>query len=419
MTILKSSFPIALPYYFPSETEDLGDNTDDNTEDDTKDKLEDELDKDDDEEEEEKENEEEEDEETEEDDDKEDKEDELTRISYKDLKTIKEGKYKDLFKDVPELREAFFREQKFTEIFPTVEQAEEALEAQENFEQIRGVVISGDVSTFLTQLNDASPKALQLFVKNFLPTLQKSSKYLFVKTTTPIVRQVLNEVLKEGKSKGDSDDGKRIRNAAKIVHKVLFGGDYEDIDKGLFTNNGDKESKDKEEDSEDRKQLKVFYAQRYNDLMEDVANTADEKLQKEIDKDIDPTNSIKSKYLRKKLVEEVAEKVREAMNADKAHTSRMNSYWAREQRNGFSGTMKDSMITAFLSRAKILIPKIRAEVRKNALGSQKKKDEENSERIQNRKDKITPGGGGGKKGKDVSITEAREKGMSMRELLDS
>jgi hypothetical protein len=50
--------------------------------------------------------------------------------------------------------------------------------------------------------------------------------------------------------------------------------------------------------------------------------------------------------------------------------NRINQLWKREQRNGFSGTLKSSIVTAFLGKTKTLVPKARAEARKEALGKE-------------------------------------------------
>src|SRR5439155_10821415 len=92
------------------------------------------------------------------------------RPSFKDIK----AKYPNLFKDFPDLREMFFREQGYSELFPTVEDAKEAHENSANYSFLRELVEGGtteNTEEFLGAVKDIDK--LQSFAYSFLPALQK------------------------------------------------------------------------------------------------------------------------------------------------------------------------------------------------------------------------------------------------------
>src|SRR5216684_2162863 len=92
--------------------------------------------------------------------------------------TIKEinAKYPEFFKDFPDLRHAFFREQEFSQIFPTIDDAKEAAENLESFSNLEEFVLSGTsdgLKSFLEAAEEGKKGSLQNIVANFLPTLYK------------------------------------------------------------------------------------------------------------------------------------------------------------------------------------------------------------------------------------------------------
>ena len=108
---------------------------------------------------------------------------ELARVDYEELKK----EFPELFKKFPSLKHAFFREQQFTELFPTVEDAKAASEAQAQLEEISETVVSGDVGAFFTSLKNESEDGYKKFTGNFLPTLAKADKDLYLDVISPEV----------------------------------------------------------------------------------------------------------------------------------------------------------------------------------------------------------------------------------------
>jgi len=341
-----------------------------------------------------------EDEEDEDKDEKEDDEEELqlTRVEFKDIK----GKYPQFFKDFPELKHAFFREQQFTEIFPTVEDAKRASEAQNAYEEITAAVIDGDVDKFLSELESESKDGLENFAKNFMPSLQKTNKDLYFEIIGPQVATFIRNVYAHGTR--DKDDN--IKNAAKIVHKMIFGGAYEDVEKDVPLINIESKKDDKIE-----KDKAEYFSTKYNNLYKEVTETCYNKLDEEIGKGL---IDLKGKQgLVRILSKDIRGRVLEELEKDSAYMGRMQALWKREQRNGFSGTLKSSLSTLFLAKAKTVLPKIRMEVRREALGKEIKEDKEEKETT-----RLSGGKESGGKGKQMTPLRAKEERLSTRQILD-
>lgn len=304
-----------------------------------------------------------------------DEDKELARADYKALKT----EFPELFKKHPEFKEAIFREQAFTEIFPTVEEAQKAADAQIAYEEITSAILGGDAGRFISELKSEDSKGMAKFAENFLPALQKEDKNLFLEIVSPIVSQMIKNVYESGKKETDEKTKNNIMGAAKIVRRILFGGDYEDIEKdfvGLV-----EAGKDKKDDKED-KEVQARLDRRLAEVRTEVSDACYGLLQKEIEKGLEDLKERPG--LKKMLIRQIKDDVLADMDKDKAYIGRMDNLWKREARNGFSGTLKSSFTTTFMGKAKALIPKYRSAARKEALGKEDKggKSEEEGTRIE-------------------------------------
>ena len=113
-----------------------------------------------------------------------------------------------------------------------------------------------------------------------------------------------------------------------------------------------------------------------------VSNAIDTKLTKMIDKGLDPTDSLKP-GLKRLLIRDIAQELDNTIVKDKAHLDRVNRLWKAEERAGFNGASKDSIVMAYLSRAKALIPKIRAAKRKEYFDDQVDDDNDTRDKLRN------------------------------------
>jgi hypothetical protein len=388
---------IKLPYRFPEENEapeidpaapetDLGILADDEEpaeveeEEDTEDDTEDEENKED-------------------NDEAEAEEEELARVSLSQIK----AKYPDFFKEFPQLKAAFFREQEYSRIFPDVKSAEAAAEGALLYEDLKDVVLKGNVEKILTDIKSVSEASLKKFAGNFLPTLNKLDKDTYIQVTAPIIQNVIKSVIAEGARIKDD----KLQEAAKLVNEIIFG------DKEY------KQPEPKEKDEELDKEREEFLKTKHNDLLTSVIAVTDKELVKEIG-EIDPTGLLKDKpKLKAKIQKEIVEAVKDALHKDEAHMRNMGSLLEREKRSGYKGQLKDSIITAFLSRAKALVPKIRREIRAEYLGNVKDVDTRVAAKANGRTNNLPIGSESRKAGAKVTVADARKEKMTDRGIIDA
>src|SRR6187431_596588 len=329
-----------------------------------------------------------------------DDEETLIRVSYTDVKK----EFPDLFKKFPQLKTAFFREQEFTKRFGSIEDADEAVESVEAFRAIESTVKAGNAGEFLDQVSNLSDKAVDRFANNFLPALFEKNQKAYFRVTAPLIRTVLAEVLETGQENGNNN----MMNAAKVVHQAIFRDDRY----GKVPMMQRPQVPQDEELSQERNE---FYAGKHNNLMLDVTKDIRSRLESEISKSVDPTKSMRP-GVKKLIIEKIVSGIDKEVSSDPQHMNRIMSLWRRERQSKYSGRYKDSIITAYLSRARTSMPGVRKSVRSEILGQQKDEDDNRSSKL-NRNTNVPSGSASRGSSRQISVTDARKGKLSDKDII--
>lgn len=285
-----------------------------------------------------------------------------SRYPRPSLKEIR-GKYPNFFKDFPEIKNAMFREQAYTEVFPTVEDATEAREAAETFNWVQEDLLQGNPGRLIQALAQTDRLAARKFVDNFIPSLQRINEDLYFQTITPLVQNFVRAMYADGKRSGNEN----LANSA--LHALQFAGFEPEILTGQARQrsaNIPPELVERVRESEASMQQMV--AQRF----QEVAAGVEYGTRQELDSLI--LDSIKddktSDFVKQSMTEKMVQKLDAALASDEKHMGLMASLWKRAERAGFSAEWAERIRSAYISRAKAVLPAIRNEVRNQALGSQ-------------------------------------------------
>ena len=114
---------------------------------------------------------------------------------------------------------------------------------------------------------------------------------------------------------------------------------------------------------------------------------------------IDP-EGVFSDFIKNSIIDKVMTEVQDQMQSDRDHIRYMDSLWAKAKKAGYTGDWKSSIISAYLARAKSLVPAIRSRLVSEALGT--------SSNINGKKSKLVE-----------TQTSRKESGSSGREAKES
>ncbi len=282
---------------------------------------------------------------------------------------IKE-KFPEFFKAFPQMRDVYFREAEFTRIFPTVEDAREANENNEAFNTIKEGVFSGNSESFFNAIKETNEKSLGKIADNLISTLHKVSPDAAARAVHPTMENLVKAAFIEGKRTNNEN----LMHAAEHIANYLFN-DHE-----IATSNKTfiQKSESNPEIDEFRKEKNEYEATRLTNFDGLVRSECANKLQEMIDgkdKDgksyLDPDNVL-SKFVRTSLLKEVIAQVNQQMLADSIFQKQVQTLWVNSKRSGYSDEYKTRLISAFLARAKGLVPSIRAKLVSEALGTTSK-----------------------------------------------
>lgn len=288
--------------------------------------------------------------------------DETGRPTVKALK----GKYPDLFKDFPYMKQLFFAAPKVLEVFADAESASEAMGKAQEYDLLNTELTKGTADTILQSLEENNPKALKKLVTGFAESIRGIDDNLYIALSEPIIEELIYHAAKHGEKTGN----KNLQLAARHLANYVFanGGEIPDISK---------RSKKDAEPSEAEKELEL---ERRNNRQKDfdrAAKTVGTALSVEIKKVIDNKLDGLSTFESKQIIKETESEVDKVLSTDKGFQRIMAGLWKKASEDGFSDLTMSRVKRAWLDRARQVAPAIRNRLRQEALDA-KDPDKSNS-----------------------------------------
>jgi hypothetical protein len=312
------------------------------------------------------------------------------------LKSVEEA-FPGLLKKFPSLRDMYFREAEYSKIFPTIDDAKEANENNTAFNSIRDDVFNGNGSKFFTAIKEVEPKNLERFSQTILSTLFQTHPQAFWNAANPLVEDIARNMFAKGTKEGNES----LQNAARYLSDYFFGNT--EIAEGKKTSIVKIEGPDPKINEEREK----FENERHTAFRGGIETSVRSNLVKLIE-GVDPKtgksrldpDGIFSPFIKNTILDKVIEDLGAQLTADKDHIRFMDSLWAKAKRNGRTDEDKARIMSAYLARAKSLIPTLRSKYVSEALGQNARVASGNKKRIET--SSRTDGGtlGRGSNGKD-------------------
>lgn len=310
--------------------------------------------------------EEDDDDDKEEDDDLEDVDDleDLEEISEEKLELMtpvrrKEilAKYPKLFKEFPYLERAYYREQQFTELLPTIDDARTAVDKSNVLDAFEADLLNGNTEKILTGLKRESPEAFNKLIDNYLPTLSKVDNDAFFHVIGNVVKNTISSMVNEAKK----SENPALQEAALILNQFVFG--TSEFVPPSQLNKGDRKD-DKEDKISERE--RAFVQKQYDTTKSNLNTKVDNVLKATIESNIDPKNSMTG-YVKTAAIRDAHEQLNKLMEGDIRLKTIIDKLWESAFKSDFSQGSIDKIRSAYLSRAKTLLPEVIRKARNEAL----------------------------------------------------
>lgn len=270
-------------------------------------------------------------------------------------------KYPNLFKDFPYLEKAYYREQQFTETFPTVQDARVAADKARILDHVERQVMDGDISMFLKAAKDENQEAFNKIADNYLPTLKQVDQQAYYHVLGNVVKDTIITMVREGKALGDQ--GAPLVAAANVLNQFIFGSQQFTPPQRL-TKQVDPQEQQRQQASQQEQQNRVM--NQFVQVRDDLQVRADNVLKATIDGHIDPNKSM-SEYVKGHAVKEAFDNLETLISKDMRFRSLLDKLWEKAFHSNFDKESTDRIKSAYLSKAKTLLPSVIQKARRDAL----------------------------------------------------
>jgi hypothetical protein len=292
-------------------------------------------------------------------------------------------KYPQLFKDFPYLEKAYYREQQFTELLPTIEDAKQAVEAKSILDSFEKDLMSGNSETVLKAVKAENPNAFNKMVDGYMLTLRNVDENAYFHVLGNITKHTILAMVQEAKT----SNNEQLREAALLVNQFVFGSSNFAPPTNLAKpeQEGDK---DKENKISEREQS--FIRQQFESTRGDLNTRVNNTLKNTIQAHIDPKQSM-TEYVRRNAERDALEKLETLISKDSRFRTLVDKLWEKAYKDGFTPEAKERIKSAYLSKAKTLLPSVIKTARNEALrGTGKRVKDDNDSEIVERDNKKGP-----------------------------
>jgi len=267
-------------------------------------------------------------------------------------------KYPTIFKDFPQLENSYYRDQQFTEMFGTVKDARMVAEKAQVLDTFEGEIMDGSITNVLKAVKAENPKSFLKLADKYLHTLAEVDEGAYMHVIGNVTKHTIQAMVKEARSSGN----KSLEAAATLLNQFVFMSSQ-------FTppQNLSKESQEEEQqNTAQNEREQSFMRQQFDTAKSDIDTRVNNTLRNTIEAHIDPKESM-SPYVRKNAVKDAMETLSGLLEKDVRFKGLTDKLWEKVFEENFSNTAKDRVRSAFLSRAKTLLPSVIKKARNEAL----------------------------------------------------
>lgn len=288
------------------------------------------------------------------------------------------AKYPKLFKDFPYLEKAYYREQQFTELLPTIQDAKIAVEKAQILDRTEQQVMNGDISQVLAAVKQEDQNAFLKLADNYLPALRHVDQQAYYHVLGNVIKDTIITMVREGRALGEQ--GAPLQSAANILNQFVFGSQNFTPPKNLSnTPRPEEQARLKEIQTQDQQRV---YTQ-FESVKDDLQTRADNVLRSTIDGHIDP-NGTMTDYVKNHATQEAFDMVEDLISKDARFRTLLDKLWERAFQKGFTKETTDPIKSAYLSKAKTLLPSVIKKARNEALkglGSRSVANDDDTEEV--------------------------------------
>lgn len=280
------------------------------------------------------------------------------------------AKYPNLFKEFPYLEKAYYREQQYTELLPTIDDAKQTVEKAQTLEKFEQELMDGNIETALKAIKSESPRAFNKLVDNYLQTLGTIDEKAYHHVLGNITKHTIMAMVQEAKR----SNSEALQSAAHILNQFIFGtSDF--IPPSQLTTDT-KEDDGREKAIKEKEQQ--FVQRRFETTRDELNTKVNNTLRNTIDAHVDPKQSM-TDYVKRNASRDALDNLEDVLSKDSRFKAIVDKLWERAFESDFSQESINKIKTAYLSKAKTLLPSVIKKARSEALRGMGRRTKENND----------------------------------------
>lgn len=297
------------------------------------------------------------------------------------------AKYPNLFKDFPYIEKAYYGHQQLTEIFPTIPDAKVAAEKAQILDRTeKQVMQNGDISAVLLAAREEDQEAFKRIADNYLPTLRRVDEQAYFHVLGGVIKDTIVTMVREGRALGEQ--GAPLQAAANVLNQFIFGSQRFQPHQPLARQVNPDDAR-REQSYQQQEQNRIY--SRFESTRDELQTKADNVLKSTIDGHLDP-NKTMTDFVRTHAAQEAFNNLEILISKDTRFHAILDKLWAAAMRADFSKESTDKIKSAYLSKARTLLPSVIKKARNDALkGMGSRPPDESEEETADKKGPITPG----------------------------
>lgn len=323
------------------------------------------------------------------------------------------AKYPKLFKDFPYLEKAYYREQQFTEVFPTIQDAKVSAEKAQVLDRAEQQIMSGDITSVLAAAKAENQESFNKIADNYLPALRQVDQQAYYHVLGNVIKDTIITMVREGRALGEQ--GAPLQAAANVLNQFIFGSQNFQPPTSL-SRQARPEENQREQELRAQEQQRTITT--FETVKDDLQSRADNVLKSTIDQHIDPRSTM-TDYVKKNATREAFETLEDLLGKDMRFRGLLDKLWEKAFEKNFDKESTDRIKSAYLSKAKTLLPSVIKRARNDALkGLGKRGDsEEIEETASDKRGPITSGRSTSPSSGKIRKASDIPKGMSTLDVL--
>jgi len=262
--------------------------------------------------------------------------------------------FPDLFKKFPQIEASLYRDRQFTEVFPDVDSAKEAAEKADTYDDVEADINNGDIGKIIAAVKDSGQDAVNRLADEYLDVLAKVDKDAYLHVISGVVKNAVKALAEAGRDNDDED----LLNAARQLNVFMFGKKEYEPHRRLTEKNPESDRLKQDQQN--------WHNQKFESAKTEAMDKVRNRIQSTIHINIDKKNSM-TDYVKKNAVKDAMQILESNMIQDRSFQRTVDNLWKEARKGNLSNSQVDRVISAYLTKAKTLLPGVIQKARTEAL----------------------------------------------------